>query len=182
MLPIDDNERKAIKPYDGFIAYFPNAIWEVAKVSHMGSVQHHPDEPMHHDPKKSPDEKNSLVRHMLDEAMDDGTNLKLLKAKQAWRAMMDLERLCKAEAKSKASATSTITESNLPVDLAEFLRSEGCLDEFVVELAGKALPKNGCDWIATAFTWQDAPSGRDFWFEVDNRWLAHLNAMDKEDE
>ena len=42
-------KRKEIPLYKGLIKYFPDALCEVARVSYIGSKQHHPDEEIHWD-------------------------------------------------------------------------------------------------------------------------------------
>jgi hypothetical protein len=82
ILPKDDNERKKINIYSGVIKYFPKALCAVAQCSARGSKQLHPDEPMHWDRNKSPNELDSMMRHILDEDWDA----------VAWRALANLEK------------------------------------------------------------------------------------------
>jgi hypothetical protein len=86
-------QRKQIPVFSGVIKYFPNAIKEVAKCSHKGNDQHHPDKPLHWDMSKSTDEYDALTRHLIDHTInpvdDDGV---LHLAKVAWRALAGLER------------------------------------------------------------------------------------------
>ncbi len=89
ILPTDDEERKQIRIYDGFIKYFPNAIVEVTKVSCEGSDQHHADKPVHWDREKSKEELNSLMRHLLEAAETDDVKDW---ARVAWRAMANLQK------------------------------------------------------------------------------------------
>jgi hypothetical protein len=86
--------RKEIVLYSGLIAYFPKALREVAHISFMGSKQHHPDEPVHWDRAKSPEELDSMMRHLVDHAEGelfdtDGTRHL---AKCAWRLLACLEK------------------------------------------------------------------------------------------
>jgi len=81
-LPIDAEERKTFPIYSGFVNYFPHAIAAVSHLSHKGSAQHHPEEPMHWDKDKSQDELDALMRHMID---GDWEHV-------AWRSMANLER------------------------------------------------------------------------------------------
>ena len=81
-LPKDAAKRKEYVPFSGFINYFPHAIAAVSHLSYKGSLQHHPDEPMHWDTEKSQDELDALMRHMID---GDWEHV-------AWRAMANLER------------------------------------------------------------------------------------------
>ena len=58
--------RKSMPVYTGVLKYFPDALKEVSKVSRAGSLQHHPDKPLHWDKSKSTDNEDALVRHLLD--------------------------------------------------------------------------------------------------------------------
>lgn len=89
ILPTDAKERKAIPVYSGFVAYFPRAIAEVAKVSRIGNEQHNPGTPLHWDRSKSGDEKDALMRHILEGEW----------AQVAWRAMANLEKELEKQAK-----------------------------------------------------------------------------------
>lgn len=95
MLPKDDYDRKQIPIYGGFLAYFPDAIVAVAKLSKRGNDQHNPGKPMFWDRSKSKDERESMTRHLLalaaatsvDEELEEATAV-------AWRAMANLQKLC----------------------------------------------------------------------------------------
>ncbi len=82
ILPTENKKRKLIKIYSGVIKYFPRALCAVALRSAEGSEQLHPHEPMHWDRDKSPDELDSMMRHMLDEDWEA----------VAWRALANLEK------------------------------------------------------------------------------------------
>lgn len=88
-----DEERKSIPVYTGFIAYFPDAIEEVAKVSVLGNKQWHPGEELYWDKTKSMWHADSGARHMLDVARGDliDSDGALHLAKKAWRAMAELQ-------------------------------------------------------------------------------------------
>jgi hypothetical protein len=89
-----DMNRKECPIYSGLIAYFPKALREVAHISFMGSKQHHPDEPLHWDRKKSPDELDSMMRHLIDHANGErcDTDGTLHLAKVCWRCLAQLEK------------------------------------------------------------------------------------------
>ena len=79
----------------GFLAYFPDAVMEVAKVSAAGNRQHGT---TGWDKSVSPDELNALGSHLIAHTQgslrdSDGT---LHLAKVAWRAMAALQRLLEA--------------------------------------------------------------------------------------
>ncbi len=85
--------------FTGFMAYFPLAIKEVAKVSQAGNDQHHKGTPLHWDKNKSQDESDAGERHHLDHAQGIlyDTDGQLHLAKHAWRAMAELERYLEKE-------------------------------------------------------------------------------------
>ena len=85
----DAAKRKATPVYSGFLAYFPDAIAEVARLSMDGNEQHNPGSPLHWDRSKSGDELDALARHLLDNAKDGGIDH--LRA-VAWRAMAQLQK------------------------------------------------------------------------------------------
>jgi hypothetical protein len=95
-VPVDDKERKKIPLFSGVLAYFPDALLEVALVSQRGNDQHNPGEPLHWAKEKSNDEVNSLTRHLLDHGTRD-TDGQRHSAKVAWRALALLQREIDAE-------------------------------------------------------------------------------------
>jgi len=82
VLPEDAVERKQIPVYRGFIKYFPRAIVAVTRMSVEGQQQHNPDGELSWIRSKSADDKDALMRHILDEDWE----------KVAWRAMAILEK------------------------------------------------------------------------------------------
>ena len=100
--PIQKTEaqhRKEAPVYSGFIAYFPDAMEEVARVSFVGNEQHNPGQPLHWDRNKSQDELDALSRHLKDHAAGDkmdGDGCRHL-AKVAWRAMAALQKAIEGE-------------------------------------------------------------------------------------
>lgn len=89
-LPEDQDERNQMLLFDGFMAYFPNAMAEVAKLSYAATKQHHPDQPMHWDRSKSTDHLNKIGRHMIDAGKLDDKGQRH-SAALAWRAMANLQ-------------------------------------------------------------------------------------------
>jgi len=83
--------------YSGFIKYFPRAICAVAELSRIGNDQHNPGKPLGWDRSKSGDEKDALMRHLIDQTIDGDqaadTDGVLHATKKAWRAMADLEKI-----------------------------------------------------------------------------------------
>lgn len=100
MLPSDPNARKGLPVFTGVLAYFPDAIAEVARVSKVGNNQHNPGEPLHWARGKSMDQKDAAVRHIMDDAANpidtDGT---YHLAKAAWRVLAELQLRIEARAK-----------------------------------------------------------------------------------
>ena len=89
-LPEDQDERNKMCLFDGFMAYFPNAMAEVSKLSFAATQQHHPDQPMHWDRSKSTDHLNKIGRHMIDAGKLDDKGQRH-SAALAWRAMANLQ-------------------------------------------------------------------------------------------
>lgn len=88
----DKAERKAMPIFRGVLAYFPDALLEVAKVSEAGNQQHNAGQPLHWAKEKSTDEADCIVRHLL-EADKIDTDGMLHAAKVAWRALALLQRI-----------------------------------------------------------------------------------------
>tara|TARA_R110001592_G_scaffold46345_1_gene147545 strand:+ start:143 stop:511 length:369 start_codon:yes stop_codon:yes gene_type:complete len=84
-------KRKEIPLYSGLVKYFPDALCEVARVSYIGSKQHHPDEDLHWDREKSRDDLDALMRHLMENGMHDIDGARH-SAKIAWRALAHLQK------------------------------------------------------------------------------------------
>jgi hypothetical protein len=85
-------ERKEYPIASGVLAYFPDALAEVAHVSYVGNVQHNgPNSPLRWDRSKSSDEADALIRHFTERGTVDTDNL-LHSAKCAWRALAYLQK------------------------------------------------------------------------------------------
>ena len=97
-------KRKQIPLYSGLLKYFPDALCEVAKVSYVGSKQHHPNEPLHWDRNKSTDDLDALMRHLIDSGKTDTDGI-LHSAKVAWRALAHLQK----EIENSINTSVTIT-------------------------------------------------------------------------
>jgi len=93
MLSTNSAERKAAPVFSGFMAYFPDAIAEVARLSKAGNDKHNPGEPMFWSREKSDDHGDCLCRHQLqwDELDVDSTGEFYHAVKVAWRAMAQLQ-------------------------------------------------------------------------------------------
>ena len=81
-LPEDAQERKGIPLYSGVIRYFPDALAAVAKLSKKGNDQHNPGMDLFGDRRKSGDELDAMMRHVIDEDWDA----------VAWRALAHLQK------------------------------------------------------------------------------------------
>lgn len=90
-LPIGAAARKALPVYSGFVKYFPKAMVAVCELSKKGNDQHNPGKPLHWDRSKSGDEKDALMRHLLEAGAIDTDGIRH-SAKVAWRAMANLEK------------------------------------------------------------------------------------------
>lgn len=91
-----DEDRKRCPIATGVLDYFPDALAAVAECSWAATWQHHPDEPMHWDRNKSPDEPNSLIRHFMDRGKLDSDGVRH-SAKMAWRALALLQKEIEAD-------------------------------------------------------------------------------------
>lgn len=87
----DKEERKRTPIYSGVLMYFPDAIAEVARCSMAGNEQHHPGTPLHWDRNKSTDEKDALVRHLMESGTMDEDGIRH-STKVAWRALAMLQK------------------------------------------------------------------------------------------
>jgi hypothetical protein len=83
--------RKARPLWSGVMAYFPDALLEVARVSAAGNEQHNPGAPLHWDRSKSTDEADALARHLLQAGELDTDGIRH-SAKVAWRSLALLQK------------------------------------------------------------------------------------------
>ena len=93
-------KRKQIPLYSGLIKYFPDALCEVARVSYIGSKQHHPDEEIHWDREKSKDDLDALMRHLLEAGTYDDDGI-LHDSKIVWRSLANLQKVLEKKKKDK---------------------------------------------------------------------------------
>lgn len=112
----DYDTRKSYPIFDGFVMYFPRAMAAVAQVSLLGNQQHNPGEPLHWAKGKSMDQKNTMLRHMIDDAMGVrfGPDGQRTKAQAVWRALADLELDLEAEEKRSKEALFRQALTNVP--------------------------------------------------------------------
>jgi hypothetical protein len=92
-LTTNAKERKSTPIFSGVVAYFPDALAAVARVSKAGNDQHNPGQPLHWAREKSTDQMDAAMRHMVDYAagvMYDTDGEHHL-AKVAWRILAQLQ-------------------------------------------------------------------------------------------
>lgn len=89
-LPEDSDERKEFPIFRGLLAYFPNALAEVARISKRGNDKHNPGEEMHHARSKSTDHLDCIGRHLIDAGAKDADGNRH-SAMLAWRALANLQ-------------------------------------------------------------------------------------------
>ena len=112
-LPSDAQLRKATPLATGVLDFFPDALAEVARVSQVGSKQHHPGDPVHWDKSKSADEADALLRHLVERGTLDTDGMRH-SAKVAWRALALLQReLDDEQVPEEHTAYSIQTQPNL---------------------------------------------------------------------
>jgi len=88
--PRDKAARKNAPIATGVLDYFPNAIFEVAKVSKAGNDQHNPGQPLHWAREKSTDHADCILRHLAERFTKDQDGQRH-SAKLAWRALALLQ-------------------------------------------------------------------------------------------
>lgn len=88
---LTSEERKAAPVQAGVLAYFPDAIMAVARVSKKGNDKHNPGEPLHWSRAKSSDQEDCIARHLLEPKGVDPDTGELHLAHMAWRALAALQ-------------------------------------------------------------------------------------------
>ena len=104
-LPDDATKRNEYPMADGLLDYFPNALAEVSRLSHLATLQHHPDQPMHWDRSKSSDHRNKIMRHLIDAGGLDDKGLRH-STMVAWRSLALLHDELEREGNLPASRAS----------------------------------------------------------------------------
>jgi hypothetical protein len=88
----DSQERKDTPIFSGLIAYFPDAIREVARVSKVGNDKHNPGQPLHWAREKSTDQLDCIARHLTDHSQNKiDTDGQRHLAKVVWRGLAQLQ-------------------------------------------------------------------------------------------
>ena len=99
---MDEAKRRKMTPmYSGLLAYFPDALAQVAQNSMVGHYQHNdPSDPMYWDRTKSADEMDAMIRHMADHSKDPyDSDGRLHMSKVAWRALAFVQKFIEEEQK-----------------------------------------------------------------------------------
>ncbi len=89
-LPEDKTARKDTPIFSGVLAYFPDALAMVARVSKAGNDQHNPGQELHWSRGKSNDHADCIIRHLVDHGTIDTDGFPHT-AKVAWRALALLQ-------------------------------------------------------------------------------------------
>ena|ERR1035437_9987531 len=84
-------ERKAMPVASGVLAYFPDALAAVARVSKKGNDKHNPGEPLHWAREKSTDHLDCAARHLLTPYVRDLDSFEYELAHAAWRLLAQLQ-------------------------------------------------------------------------------------------
>lgn len=87
----ESDYRKAAPMYSGLLAYFPDALEQVARLSKIGNDKHNPGEPLHWAKGKSNDHKDCIIRHLKDAGEIDSETGLLHDVSVAWRALANLQ-------------------------------------------------------------------------------------------
>jgi hypothetical protein len=108
-------KRKQIPLYSGVIKYFPDALCEVARVSYIGSKQHHPEKELHWDREKSSDDLDALMRHLLEAGTYDDDGI-LHDSKIVWRSLANLQKVLEKKKKDDKWVVDQYNRNRLPHD------------------------------------------------------------------
>lgn len=90
-MPHDSAERKRVPVYSGLMAYFPDALIAVAKLSQEGNEKHNHGQPLHWSREKSADHADCIARHLLEHGTTDGPRGQRHSTMLAWRALALLQ-------------------------------------------------------------------------------------------
>jgi len=83
--------RKASPVYSGVLAYFPDALMTIARVSKAGNDKHNPGQPLHWSRGKSNDHLDCVARHLLTPFVVDPDSGEEHLAHAAWRILAALQ-------------------------------------------------------------------------------------------
>lgn len=91
MREMSSEERKNSPVFSGVIAYFPDAMAEIARLSKAGNDKHNPGQPLHWSRGKSNDHADCIMRHLIDHGTVDHEDGFSHSVKVAWRALALLQ-------------------------------------------------------------------------------------------
>lgn len=91
VLPTDSEARKRAPMAQGVLHYFPNALFQIARLSYAGNEKHNPGEPLHHARGKSSDHADCIMRHLVEAGTIDPDDGFSHTVKLAWRALAMLQ-------------------------------------------------------------------------------------------
>jgi hypothetical protein len=86
----DSSARKGVPLASGLLDYFPDALFDVARLSQIGNDKHNPGQPLHWSRNKSNDHRDTIMRHLAESGVID-TDKVLHDTKVAWRALAQLQ-------------------------------------------------------------------------------------------
>lgn len=111
----DSKKRTEYPMAEGLLDYFPNALAEVSRLSYLGTLQHHPGEPMHWDRGKSMDHANKVIRHLMDRGkmFDIGGHKIRHMAAAAWRCLAELQEEIEREEGAPTSRASLNADQSI---------------------------------------------------------------------
>jgi hypothetical protein len=87
----ESRQRKDTPLYSGCLAYFPDALAAVARLSRLGNDKHNPGEPLHWSKGKSADHADALARHLVAAGKPDPETGLSHTVAVAWRALALLQ-------------------------------------------------------------------------------------------
>lgn len=98
LFPEDPDERKTYPVFTGFVQYFPSAMAAIAHHSYLGNEKHNKGQPLHWDRRKSGDEADAQLRHLM-----EGDYVGM-----GWRAMALLQKHLEAQGAPIAPAARNV--------------------------------------------------------------------------
>ena len=96
---MNSEERKQRPMFEALFKYFPDALMEISHHSWKANEKHNPGEPVYWNRDKSTDEKDALLRHMIDLAKGeeyDEDGFRTATA-VAWRSLAMLQKELEAD-------------------------------------------------------------------------------------
>lgn len=87
----NSQERKGEPILSGCMAYFPDALAAISRVSVAGNEKHNPGQPLHWARGKSTDQLDAVARHILTPDIVDPETGEVELAQAAWRCLAQLQ-------------------------------------------------------------------------------------------